>query len=128
MMEQELLATAKDWARAIVENDAALIATFVTDDWVIVSDSGVSPGKKFLDLVASGDLTHSSMDMVGEARIRIFGDSAALTSRITSTAHYRGLRSDADEWTTDIFIKRGDRWLCALTHYTAVNPHELGVR
>ncbi|MGO4146826.1 nuclear transport factor 2 family protein [Paenarthrobacter sp. YAF11_1] len=120
--EQELLAAAKDWAQAIVDNDASRIAAFVTDDWVIVSDSGISPGVKFFALVESGDLTHSRMVVVGEPRVRIFEDSATITARVTTTAHYRGLRSDADEWTTDVFVKRDGRWLCALTHYTAVSP------
>lgn len=119
--EQELLATAEGWAEAIVSNDAARIATFVTDDWVIVSESGISPGERFLALVASGELTHSAMDVVGPTRVRLVGETAFLTARITSTAHYRGHKSEADEWTTDVFVRRDGRWLCALTHYTAVN-------
>lgn len=118
--EDELLATAKGWAEAIVGNNAARIATFVTDDWVIVSESGISPGERFLTLVASGDLTHSAMDVVGPTRVRILGESALLTSRITNTAHYLGRQSDADEWTTDVFVRQDGRWLCALTHYTTV--------
>lgn len=120
--EDELLAIAKGWADAIVGNDADRITTFVTDDWVIVSESGVSPGARFLNLVASGNLTHSAMDVVGPIRVRILGESAVLTSRITSTAHYLGRQSDADEWTTDVFVRQDGRWLCALTHYTAVKP------
>ena len=115
-----MLATAKGWAEAIVGNNAARIATFVTDDWVIVSESGISPGERFLTLVASGDLTHSAMDVVGPTRVRILGESALLTSRITNTAHYLGRQSDADEWTTDVFVRQDGRWLCALTHYTTV--------
>jgi ketosteroid isomerase-like protein len=121
-VEEELLSIAKGWAEAIISNDAARIASFVTDDWVIVSESGVSPGGKFLTLVASGHLTHSAMHAVVPARVRIWGETAVLTSRITSTAHYLGRQTDADEWTTDVFIKQDGRWLCALTHYTAAEP------
>jgi ketosteroid isomerase-like protein len=120
--EEELLAVAREWAEAIASNSAEHIASFVTDDWVIVSESGVSPGTTFLALVASGELKHSAMTAVGASRVRVFGETAALTSRITSTSHYLGRRSDADEWTTDIFVRRAGRWLCTLTHYTAARP------
>lgn len=119
MSEAELRAVAQDWAAAIVSDDAERIAAFMADDWVIVSQSGVTPRDEFLALVASGDLTHSAMDLVGEARVRCYGDTAVFTGRVTNTAHYRGDRFNADEWTTDVFVRRGGRWLCVLSHITA---------
>ena len=116
----ELVAIVDGWARAIVSNDAERIAAFMADDWVIVSESGVTPKADFLSFVASGDLTHSAMDRVGEARVRIYGATAVLTTRVTNTAHYGGRRFDADEWTTDVFAHRGGQWLCVLSHITAV--------
>ena len=120
--EAELLALAASWAEAIVANDAARIASFVTDDWVLVSESGVSSGHDFLALVAAGELTHSAMTTVGDTRVRVWGDTAILTARILNTAHFRGERFDADEWTTDVFVRRDGRWRCALSHYSARTP------
>ncbi|MET9829324.1 nuclear transport factor 2 family protein [Streptomyces sp. NPDC006385] len=114
-----LAATAHDWAAAMVSNDAARIAEFMADDWVIVSESGISTRERFLAFVESGDLTHSAFQLVGEPRIRVHGDAAVVTARVTNTAHYRGERFDADEWTTDVFVRRDDRWLCVLSHITA---------
>lgn len=90
-------------------------------DWVIVSDEGVSSREKFLSLVASGDLTHSAMDLVDGPRIRVYGDTATFTARITNTAHYRGHRFDDDEWTTDVFVRREGRWLCVLSQITTAS-------
>ncbi|KUM80340.1 nuclear transport factor 2 family protein [Streptomyces curacoi] len=114
-----LTAAAHGWAAAMVSNDAVRIAEFMADDWVIVSESGISTREQFLALVESGDLTHSAFDLVGEPRVRVYGDSAVVTARVTNTAHYRGERFDADEWTTDVFVRRNDRWLCVLSHITA---------
>ncbi|MFG1783270.1 DUF4440 domain-containing protein [Rhodococcus oryzae] len=50
---------------------------------------------------------------------RIYGDTAVFTARVTNTAHYAGQQFDADEWTSDLFVRRGGRWLCVLTHITA---------
>ncbi|MFF5478257.1 nuclear transport factor 2 family protein [Streptomyces sp. NPDC012935] len=113
-----LAAVAHDWAAAMVSNDPARIADFMADDWAIVSESGISTREQFLSFVESGELTHSSFRLVGEPRIRMHGDSAVVTARITNTAHYKGERFDADEWTTDVFVRRDDRWRCVLSHIT----------
>ena len=122
--ETDVLATAQAWSDAIVANDAARIADFVTEDWLIVSESGPSPGVRLLALVASGELTHTAMAVVGDPRVRVIGDTALVTARITNTAHFQGQRYDADEWTTDVYVRTGDRWLCTLTHYTSVSAAE----
>jgi uncharacterized protein (TIGR02246 family) len=113
-------AVERDWARAIVSNDADRIAEFMTDDWVIVSGSGVMTAEQFLSFIRSGELTHSAMDPVGGSRVRLHGTTAVLTVRVTSTAGYGGRQIPADEWTTGVFVKRDDRWLCELTQITAV--------
>lgn len=116
----ELVAINEDWSRAIVSNDAEQIGSFMADDWVIVSESGVASKEQFLTFITSGGLTHSAMDHVGEPRVRVYGDIAVLTERATNTAHYEGQRFDADEWTTSMFARRDGRWLCVLSHITPV--------
>lgn len=116
--EDELRAVARAWTRAIVANDPVRMATFVTDDWVIISESGVSLGTSMLALVASGALSHSAMEIVSTPLIRVVGSTATVTSRMTNTAYYDGRRFDADEWTTDVYVRSEGRWRCALTHYT----------
>lgn len=115
----ELLATTEDLAAAIVSNDPERMRAILADDWVLVSETGVSSRQEFLAVVESGDLTHSAMQMISDARVRIYGETAVMTGRITNTAHYQGQRFDADEWTTDVFVRRDGRWVCVLTHITA---------
>ncbi|MFC4494846.1 nuclear transport factor 2 family protein [Streptomyces ovatisporus] len=114
-----LAAVAADWAAAIVSDDAARIAEFMADEWVMVSETGVSSKTEFLSYVESGELTHSAMELTGRARIRVYGDTAVFTGRVTNTAHHQGRRFDADEWTTDVFVRRDGRWLCVLSQITA---------
>jgi uncharacterized protein (TIGR02246 family) len=111
-----------EWAAAIVANDAEWMRAFVTPDWTFVTESGVSPGTRLLDAVASGDVTHDSMSFDIE-RVARLGDTVALvTSRGRNTGAFRGEAFSADEWTTDVFVRDGDRWLCALTQLTPVPP------
>lgn len=118
----DLAALVDDWFRAIVANDAERIGAFMADEWSLVSCSGPTSREQFLSVVRSGELTHSAMERVGDPDVRIHGDAAVVTVRVTNTAHFGGRRFDADEWTTDTFVRRGGRWLCVLSHITAVAP------
>lgn len=102
----------------MVSNDADRIGGFMDDGWVMVSERGVSTKEHFLGFVRSGQLTHSRFEMIGDARIDVYGDTAIFTGRIVNTAHFGGHTFEADEWTTDVFIRRDDRWLCVHTHIT----------
>ena len=118
--EQEILDISIEWGKAIVSNDAEAIGHFMSDDWLMISENGVCDKEKFLAFVASGDLTHSAMDTAEIARIKIYGDMAVTASRVTNTADYRDEAFEANEWTSDVFIKTDAGWKCSLTHITAV--------
>ena len=64
--KQELLKFGSDWAEAMVANDAERIGSFMSDDWVIVSDRGIATKQRFLSFVESGALTHSAFEMGDE--------------------------------------------------------------
>ena len=117
-IEQETLDFAERWARAIISNDAAAIGEFMADDWAIVGENGTTGKADFLSWISSGDLTHETMEMVGDARIQIYGDTAVLTARVTNNGHYKNQPFNADEWTTDVFYRRENHWSCVLSHIT----------
>lgn len=114
---QILEALSAAWERAMISNDAEVIGRFMTDDWVIVSERGVTKKEDFLAVVVSGDLTHETFK--GEIiSVRQYGDAAVLTGRVWNNGHYKGQPFSSDEWTTDVFIKRDGTWLCVHSHIT----------
>lgn len=119
--EVELLAIANEWAEAMVSNDAARIGSFMADEWIIVSERGIATKEHFLSFVESGALTHSSFEMIGDARTKFYGETAVLTARVINTANFGGQQFDADEWTTDVFRRLDGSWLCVLSHITPVD-------
>ncbi|HEX8367025.1 MAG TPA: nuclear transport factor 2 family protein [Pyrinomonadaceae bacterium] len=119
-VKQEILNLAEQWAQALVSNDAQKIGSFMSDDWVIVGQSGITRKQDFLPFIESGDLTHETMELIGEARVQIYGDTALLSGRVTNNGHYKGAPFSADEWTTDVFMRREGRWLCVLSHITPI--------
>ena len=109
------------WAAAIVANDAERIGSFAEPDWVIVGPEG-GPGERepFLAVVESGDLTHSDMafEVLG---LRVYGDVAVVLAKGTNHGEWRGEPFSADEWTTDVFVRRPQGWRCA---FTALTPNQ----
>ncbi len=120
-VEKEVYEASEAWSRAIVANDAAAIGSFMADDWVMVSERGVSSREHFLSFVESGQLTHDSMEMADLSRISIYGGTAILVGRVTNVAHFGGQTFNANEWTSDVFIRTADGWKCVITHITPVD-------
>lgn len=115
----ELEQLSADWERAIVSNDADAIGRFMADDWVIVSETGVTHKDDFLAVVASGDLTHETF-RGSVLSVRQYGDAAVMTGRVRNNGHYKGKAFSADEWTTDVFVRGDDGWRCVHSHITTV--------
>ncbi len=116
----ELEQTAAQFAAAIVSNDADRIAELMDLEWRMIDADGVTTRQQFLDVVRSGALTHSIMRAVGDVDIRVYGDVGLVVARVVNTAHFGGTAFDADEWTTDVFVRRDRRWRCVHTHVTPV--------
>lgn len=107
-----------EWAAAIVANDASRIEAFVEPDWVLVVPEGGSVTREgFLAVVASGDLTHS--DMAFELLdARVYGDVAVVLAHGTNHGTWQGNPFAADEWVTEVFVRRDDRWRCTVSALT----------
>lgn len=116
-LRQEFEKLEEEWSQAIVSNDAAAISRFMSDDWLIVGQSGITDKNSFLTLIESGDLTHEMMQ--GDVKsVRAYKDVAIAIARVTNNGHFKGQPFTSDEWVTDVFERRGGRWQCVLTHLT----------
>ena len=125
--EQGILDGAKEWADAMLSNDVKRIGSYMTDEWVIVSERGIASKEHFLSFVESGALRHESIEIVGEPRLRVYGDAAVMTTRIKSRSYFNGKLLDDDDFSTTQVVKIERRWLSTLTHVTAVNKEFLGM-
>ena len=110
------------WAQAIVANDAAQIAEFCEPDWELIDSPGVIPLERFLQVVRSGDLTHSQMSHKVHS-VRREGGTAVVVAHGINHGTWRGEPFNADEWATEFFVRRDGRWRCRLT---ALTPRQSG--
>jgi ketosteroid isomerase-like protein len=119
-VEAELIDLAHEWDRAMVENDVAAIGRYMADDWTIVgSDGSMSDKATFLGLVKSGTLSHDVMESE-DLRVRVYGDTAVLTSRGVSGGRYQGQAFREVEQSSNVFVRQEGQWRCVLTHLSRI--------
>jgi len=103
---------------AMVSNDPDTIAKCITEDWALVNpESGPINREIILGIIGNGALSHSSMTKEVK-RVEQYGEMAVVTARGQNTGTFQGNPIEADEWITDIYIRKGGDWLCVLTHLT----------
>ena len=118
--EKELNMLEKEWALAFAKNDAEAIGRYMADDWMVISpDGNVIDKATFLGLIKSGVLTHNQMEFA-EVKVRVYGDSAVVTSRATSKGKFRGEAFSELERSTDVLVKQKGQWKSVLTHLTRI--------
>ncbi|MGH2569270.1 MAG: nuclear transport factor 2 family protein [Bacteroidota bacterium] len=119
----ELVKLLRAWTQAIASNNAGAIGQFMSDDWVIVGETGVTERGDFLGAIETGDLTHEAME-INVRRVRVYENLAVVTGRGTNSGTFKGEPFSADEWSTDVFVKKDGLWRCVLTHLTPVQNRE----
>lgn len=122
---REFQALLDDWAAVIVANDADRIAAFAEPDWELVTpESGPMPLDRFLAVVRDGSLTHSEMTFDVRS-VRRHGDTAVVVAHGTNHGEWNGEPFSADEWVTELFVRRDGHWRCALS---ALTPNQAAAR
>lgn len=119
-------ATAVALSEAIVSNDPERIGVYLAEQWRLIDADGVTTRQKFLDVIASGRLSHSRMHASGEIDVQLYGSTAVVLARVLNTAHFEGEVFEADEWTTDVFVRDNAGWRCVHSHVTAADDARRG--
>src|SRR5687767_5918073 len=118
LLSKELTLTCRQWDKAIADNDVPAIARFMAEDWIIIgTEGGITPKTRFLDFIKSGDLVHSNMDF-DDMEVRVYENSGVVVSRGTSSGTYKGQPFSYYEWSTNVFVRKAEQWLCVLTMLT----------
>jgi ketosteroid isomerase-like protein len=119
-VEEELIGLANEWDRAMVENDVEAIGRYMADDWTIIGpDGSVGDKPTFLGLVRSGTLSHDVMESE-DLKVRVYGDTAVVTSRGVSGGKYQGEPFREVERSSCVFVRQKEQWRCVLTHLSRI--------
>jgi hypothetical protein len=111
---------------ALVTNDAARIAGYMTDDWVYVGPNGITPKADIIGWIVSGRLAHHTMTTVGPDRAVRVGDAVVVTARKVSSGVLDGVAYTADEWMSEIYVRVDGSWRCAFSQKSPIEPDLVG--
>ena len=118
---QEILKLEDEFGRAMIKNDPEAIGRLLADDWIIIDpDGGIIDRARFLAVIRSGTLSHEVMDS-RDVRVRIYGNSAAVTALTTTTGTFSGQEFKTEERATDLWVKKNGQWMCVLSQLTRIS-------
>ena len=120
-VEDELIAIAHDWDRAMVQNNPDAIGRYMAEEWVIVGSDGMTMDKRtFLELVRSGTVTHDTMTS-SDFTVRVYGSAAIVMCSGVSAGMYQGRPFREVERASNVFVKHEGQWRCVLTHLSRLS-------
>lgn len=106
----KLTAKSDAWDHAIVSKDRAAVEANMTDDFRNIDSNGsVLSAKAFVDELLSPDLVINPYQ-VEEFDVRLFGDMALLSGRVTMTGRYKNEPFTSHFRYIDIYAKRDGDW------------------
>jgi ketosteroid isomerase-like protein len=103
-----------DWVKAVVRADAATLDRIMADDFFFTYPLEGDDKTQFIADVTSGDLKveHIQLEQIS---VRVFGKTAVLTARDSSTWLYQGRELTGQYKFLGVFAERDGRWqLCAI--------------
>jgi ketosteroid isomerase-like protein len=114
---ESALAADQELAKALRENDADAILRYLSDDWAVITTHGdIGEGKMiFPSGIKSGYRTLKTFE-ISEPRVRLFGDTALVTTKVRIAGIFGGKPFDIGERQTDVWVWKDGAWKCVLTH------------
>jgi hypothetical protein len=119
-VERVLSQMERDWAKALITGDAAVLNRIVADDWSETSWDGTRFGKaKAIADLSSGPIGSENMDPI---KVRVFNDMAIVTTGDREPSTAPGDNGSAHFVWTDVYLKRNGTWQVVSTQGSKL-PH-----
>ncbi len=109
---EQQIATLEDQSRdAALKADTAFLEKTLADDYVGISGmtGGLMTRDQAIQLRKSGDIKYDSID-VGDRKIRIYGNTAVVTSEATVKGTMKGQDISGDYRGTRVWVKQKGTW------------------
>lgn len=118
-VEQKMMQMERDWANAMMSNDATVIDRIEADDYAYVMDG--MKGSKHGDVDEAKSKAYAGSAELTDMQARVFGDAAIVTGKTAlRNAKYNGKDVSGDYLFTDVFLKRNGNWQVVASHSNRV--------
>ncbi|HEY5883407.1 MAG TPA: DUF4440 domain-containing protein [Pyrinomonadaceae bacterium] len=109
-IEQEIRRLEREWFDSYISGDRAAFDRIVADDVVITYGNG-RVGNKSEAMVEIKTAADSSYSLTSdEIQVRVYGDTAVVTGRVTEKGTFNGRNVNSQSRYTDVWLRRNGRW------------------
>lgn len=119
--EQRLRQLDREWNEAYPDRDIEALERILADDWTAIDGAGLVISKRqLLERVRSNPhpLDWHEFD---EFRLRVFGDAAVVTGRLSAGGRGEGGDFSFRQRYTRVYVKREDVWRAVAAQVTVVS-------
>ena len=128
-VEQEIRRLEREWFESYVRGDRAAFDLIVADDVVMTYGNGKVGNKSEAIAEIKGPADASYSLTSDDVQVRVYGDTAIVTGRVTEKGTFNGRSLNSQSRYTDIWVRRNGRWqvvgaLAARTSPCSSNKHK----
>jgi ketosteroid isomerase-like protein len=121
--EQEIRQLVEKYRTAILQRDIATLEKIWADDYVFVNAAGdVLTKTERLANVKSGATALDSLNEEENVTVRVYQNSAVVTSRVTLKGQYSGQPISGEYRSTLVWVKGPGGWQLVSNQLTALKP------
>jgi ketosteroid isomerase-like protein len=121
MNEQDrILDLDREWNEAYPRLDCAALDRIVADDWVCIDGTGLMITKSELLTRVASSTSFLDAYKFDEITIRIFGEAAIVTGRLSGQMRDRDGARDVNQRYMRVYVKRNEGWQAVATQVTKV--------
>lgn len=119
-LTKHLEALNRAWMQSYVERNVAFLEQHLADEYVSTFPDGAVLDKQGeIAALLSGAVMLSEM-RASEMRVRVYADAAVITGQSTIKARVKDRDESGQFRFTDVWIKRGERWLAVASQVTRI--------
>lgn len=123
--DNHLLKLDNEWNEAYPRRDVSALDRIIADDWVCIDGAGlVITKRQLLERVVAG-ATFFDPYKFDEISLRMFGDAAIVTGRLSGTKRGNDGTFYLEQRYTRVYVKRNDRWQSVATQVTVVKEERV---
>lgn len=116
-IERELVDLERQYWQAIKNKDAETAARLTDDPCIVAGAQGIGkvPKQSIKKMVEGASFTLHDFDVKDDVQVQMLADDiAVLAYKVSEHLTVDGKRVDLDAADASVWIKRGNKWLCAL--------------
>ena len=119
--EQEVRQAIKKYRTALVQRDAATLERIWDDDYTFTNGAGETHSKaERLANLKSGATSLDSISEEEDMKVRVYGNVAVATSRVTIKGQYSGKQASGQYRSINVWVKGAAGWQLVANQLTPV--------